>query len=270
MSRRRKEEAARLRDARRESLAVLLARMQRGVLSPAEAGLLRVHVEAEMESARQAHATAAGAQTAAKQMRDRLDAADAAIVEAEHDRDQAAKHLAGYVAVFGPNAVDDFHVMQHRAKQAEELSRAAHQCSNAAEAERARQYERAEQAIRRAGEEYDRRQAAEQAAAVEADRLTEHLAAARRRGDAWKRRALAAEHRADRYRTAWFAARRDRKADRAAMAAELPFVQAGQRILAAAQPTAAEAIDRPRRWGLAGARTVDLLAECLPPKPASA
>ncbi|MGW4727647.1 hypothetical protein ACWEQC_00335 [Streptomyces shenzhenensis] len=47
-------------------------------------------------------------------------------------------------------------------------------------------------------------------------------------------RILDAEHRATRYRTAWLAARRDRKADRAAMAAELPDVQAGKRALALA------------------------------------
>ncbi|WIC89765.1 hypothetical protein SEA_SOJO_47 [Streptomyces phage SoJo] len=47
-------------------------------------------------------------------------------------------------------------------------------------------------------------------------------------------RILDAEHRATRYRTAWLAARRDRKADRAAMAAELPAVQAGYRALAVA------------------------------------
>jgi hypothetical protein len=47
-------------------------------------------------------------------------------------------------------------------------------------------------------------------------------------------RALAAEHRADRYRTAWFACRRDRRADRAAMAAELPLAQAVERVRALA------------------------------------
>lgn len=60
-----------------------------------------------------------------------------------------------------------------------------------------------------------------------------------------------AEHRATRYRTAWLAARRDRKADRAAMAEELPYVTAGKR-LAAGQPTAAEAAERLARWASAG------------------
>ncbi|MFH8530480.1 hypothetical protein ACH4GE_18920 [Streptomyces tendae] len=43
----------------------------------------------------------------------------------------------------------------------------------------------------------------------------------------------AARNKADRYRLAWLACRRDRKADRAAMAAEQPFVEAGQKALAA-------------------------------------
>ncbi|GAA5056360.1 coiled-coil domain-containing protein [Streptomyces similanensis] len=45
----------------------------------------------------------------------------------------------------------------------------------------------------------------------------------------------AAEQRAGRYRLAWLACRRDRKADRAAMAAELPIVQAAHRALATAE-----------------------------------
>ncbi|MGW2130438.1 hypothetical protein [Streptomyces coelicoflavus] len=41
-----------------------------------------------------------------------------------------------------------------------------------------------------------------------------------------------ARHKADRYRLAWLACRRDRKADRAAMADELPVVNAGYKALA--------------------------------------
>jgi hypothetical protein len=58
---------------------------------------------------------------------------------------------------------------------------------------------------------------------TEADRRTEKA----------EQRATEAEHKANRYRTVWLAARRDRRADRAAMAAELPFVQAGREALAA-------------------------------------
>ncbi|GHC44374.1 MULTISPECIES: hypothetical protein [Streptomyces rochei group] len=43
-----------------------------------------------------------------------------------------------------------------------------------------------------------------------------------------------ARHQAERYRTAWMACRRDRKADRAAMAADLPAVQAVDRVRALA------------------------------------
>jgi hypothetical protein len=68
------------------------------------------------------------------------------------------------------------------------------------------------------------------------DRAEEQLAAAHRRGDGWRNHALEADHRADRYRTAWFAARRDRKADRAAMAAELPLVEAARSLLTSRAP----------------------------------
>lgn len=50
------------------------------------------------------------------------------------------------------------------------------------------------------------------------------------RGDGWRQHAIAADHKADRYRTAWLAARRDRKADRAAMADELPLAQTVSRV----------------------------------------
>ncbi|MFJ3867890.1 hypothetical protein [Streptomyces nigra] len=52
--------------------------------------------------------------------------------------------------------------------------------------------------------------------------------------DRMRTRAEQAEHRATRYRLAWLAARRDRKADRAAMAAEAPLVEFGRNALAAA------------------------------------
>jgi hypothetical protein len=44
--------------ARREQLLVLLSRMQRGVLLPAERGLLRAAVETELAAAEDAHAEA--------------------------------------------------------------------------------------------------------------------------------------------------------------------------------------------------------------------
>ncbi|MCX5266068.1 hypothetical protein [Streptomyces sp. NBC_00199] len=62
----------------------------------------------------------------------------------------------------------------------------------------------------------------------------------------------AAEQGAKRYRTAWFAARRDRRADRAAMARELPIVQAAQQALGLDALTATEAADRLAQWGATG------------------
>ncbi|MFJ8900014.1 hypothetical protein [Streptomyces sp. NPDC102370] len=84
--------------------------------------------------------------------------------------------------------------------------------------------------------------------------------------DAARDRADEAEHRAGRYRLAWLAARRDRKADRAAMAAERPYVEAGQRALAGL--TAAEAADNMRQWAAAGmsaAQPVTLATPCANP-----
>jgi hypothetical protein len=76
---------------------------------------------------------------------------------------------------------------------------------------------------------------AEQAKALDAERCRaeqaeEQLAAAQRRGNGWRANALEVDHKAHRYRLAWLAARRDRKADRAAMAAEAPLVEAVERI----------------------------------------
>ncbi|MFF0894722.1 hypothetical protein [Streptomyces sp. NPDC003278] len=116
---------------------------------------------------------------------------------------------------------------------------------------------------------------------------------------AHRQRAEDAEHRAARYRLAWMACRRDRKADRAAMAAELPAVEAVEHVRAQVedwlqQPpaftyesrrhaaavatvariirdllpprpdaglSAAEAADRMRQWAAAGIPAADLLAD---------
>jgi chromosome segregation ATPase len=260
-----------------------------------------------------------------------------------HERaEQAEERLAAYVDIFGPDAVDDFHAMQHRAVTAEaELTRSENardalrgrikraeerlaELTPKAEADRASlerlaatlgrlrvlarrmragspqgaaavYADRIEQALDNNPDALTDQQAAahstfaEVAFAEAADhaeaRLSEQgrehaivLATERRRGDGWKRHALAAdaradryrdawhnarrrahehyteqqrvrgwtahwadryrdaEHRAGRYRTAWFAARRDRKADRAAMAAELPDVIAGQQAREQPEP----------------------------------
>jgi chromosome segregation ATPase len=159
--------------------------------------------------------------------------------------EQAEEHLAAYVDIFGPDAPDDFHTMQHRAKQAEAtLDRvralARRMRAGSPQGAAAIYADRIEQTLGSLGGELTASQAAVHAAFAEAADSTEarlaeqqraheiELATVRRRGDGWKRHALDADHRADRYRTAWFAARRDRRADRAAMAAELPLVEAGR------------------------------------------
>lgn len=86
-----------------------------------------------------------------------------------------------------------------------------------------------------------------------AEQQREHdiaLATERRRTRAAAEEASEQRHRATRYRTAWTAARRDRTADRAAMAAELPLVQAAHRALAGL--TVAEAADHLRQSAAAG------------------
>ncbi|MGC0427630.1 hypothetical protein RKD32_003985 [Streptomyces sp. SAI-195] len=81
------------------------------------------------------------------------------------------------------------------------------------------------------------------------DRARRHAAEEKRvRGwlEHWADRARAAEPRAARYRLAWLACRRDRKADRAAMAAELPIVQAFRREFQARTKAADEFADTAR------------------------
>ncbi|MET9468505.1 hypothetical protein ABZY44_27700 [Streptomyces sp. NPDC006544] len=83
------------RDARRQSLDVLLDRAQRGVpLSAAEAALLRAHVTAELTEADELRRTVAGQQSAMQRAHDRTRAAEAAIVEAEQRADTAEHTLA--------------------------------------------------------------------------------------------------------------------------------------------------------------------------------
>ncbi|MEU7340563.1 hypothetical protein [Streptomyces sp. NPDC007074] len=240
------------RDARRESLLVLLSRTRPGVaLTPSEAALMFAHVEVELAEADDLRRTVAGQQNAIQAAHDRTAAAEAAIVEAEQRAEQAEEHLAAYVDIFGPDAPNDFHLMQHRAKQAEatlERVRAlAHRMRAGSPQGAAAIYaDRIEQTLANDPDALTPEQTAVHAAFAEAadstkarlaEQAREHaiaLAISRRNVVEAAREARAQRHRADRYRTAWFAARRDRKADRAAMAAELPLVQAGQQALALA------------------------------------
>ncbi|MCX4987142.1 hypothetical protein [Streptomyces sp. NBC_00572] len=78
--------------ARRIKFEILLDRADR--LSPTEADALREYALAEAATADQLRATARGQDRAMQQMRDRLAAADAAIVEAEEDRARVEEQLA--------------------------------------------------------------------------------------------------------------------------------------------------------------------------------
>ncbi|WP_329622941.1 hypothetical protein OG357_23030 [Streptomyces sp. NBC_01255] len=71
----------------RETLLVLLNRVDR--LSPTEAALLREYVHAELAEADQLTRARRGLDRARDRMQRRVDAAEAAMVEAEQDRDQA-------------------------------------------------------------------------------------------------------------------------------------------------------------------------------------
>ncbi|MFE5395783.1 hypothetical protein ACFQ9U_14590 [Streptomyces sp. NPDC056568] len=86
---------------RRSVVDVLLARAQRGVLSTAEGALLGEHAREEQRVADENRRAMAGTTQALERARAQLAAAEAAIVEAERDRDQAeerateAKRVAG-------------------------------------------------------------------------------------------------------------------------------------------------------------------------------
>ncbi|WP_405195159.1 hypothetical protein [Streptomyces anulatus] len=102
--RRARHRAAAERTARRDSLLVLLSRIQRTVpVTPVEAALLRAHVDAELADADTARA-ALGHQEA--QHRQQLAAAHAAIREAEQDAADLAEQLLAYRAVEAQRQAD--------------------------------------------------------------------------------------------------------------------------------------------------------------------
>ncbi|MEW2610907.1 hypothetical protein AB0937_11955 [Streptomyces sp. NPDC047880] len=217
---------------RRAVVDVLLARAQRGVLSAAEGALLAEHVREEQRLADENRRAMAGTTQALERHRE---AADAAIVEAEERATAAEQQLARVEATLAEvrrrhrgacDRVDQLLAVLARVRNAQSLGDALAAVaehdgmSPAAARIHARILDRADSTDARLAEQQREHDIA--------------LATERRRGDGWQRHALAADHKADRYRTAWTAARRDRRADRAAMAAELPAVQAGQRALAIA------------------------------------
>ncbi|WP_406014343.1 hypothetical protein OG520_22230 [Streptomyces sp. NBC_00984] len=78
------------REARRDVLAHLLSRVDRGVITDAERPLLRAHVEAELRDSDDLRRTVGGQQTAIQRQAAQLAAAHDAIREAEQ---QAADYL---------------------------------------------------------------------------------------------------------------------------------------------------------------------------------
>lgn len=131
----RRAEHEQMRIARRDTLLILLSRAQRGItLSAAEAGILRAHVEAEIREGDDARTGERGQQRAMEQQRQRVEAAEAAIVELE---DAADRHKAEYLSACGTIAamheaatgrtgegpvrgvVEDVEDVRRRAEQAE-------------------------------------------------------------------------------------------------------------------------------------------------------
>ncbi|MGC0205243.1 hypothetical protein [Streptomyces levis] len=258
-----KPTAQRRRD-RRALLDNLLARMLRGQLTTAEAALLAESVREEQRAYDQTRRSLGETTTALTRHRE---AADAAIREMEQRALDAEEQLTAYRSVLGPRPLDTIRAAeqradqaeavaaeveqgdaaavhlansaaatwQQRAEQAEDLLRVAHQSSNEAERQRA-DAERRLTAQQQRHE--DRRRAL--AAALDVDpatlwpqlvdiaRTAAHLG---QRAEQTLAEAAAHRHQAVRYRLAWIAARRDRKADRAAMAAELPLAAAGREAL---------------------------------------
>ncbi|MEV0438981.1 hypothetical protein AB0I84_47220 [Streptomyces spectabilis] len=82
------------RTARRAHLLVLLARADRGVLTPEDSVALRAAVETEVAEGDTFRRSAGGQQVAAQRLHHTLAAADACLVETETDRDRYAARLA--------------------------------------------------------------------------------------------------------------------------------------------------------------------------------
>ncbi|MGW5673957.1 hypothetical protein ACWEV4_02500 [Streptomyces sp. NPDC003860] len=249
---------------RRIVVDVLLARAQRGVLAPAEAALLATHVREEQRAADATRRALAGTTQTLERHRD---AADAAIVEAEEraadaerrhveavaeqqqtasERDRLARDVAAMHDGINQTAREAFaQRRQHRQALAEQHARTEQALAALA---RVRQAQSLGDALAAVAEHNGLSPEAarthgrilDQADTIEArlaEQQREHdiaLAAARRQTVEVSQEARAQQRAARRYRTAWLAARRDRRADRAAMAAELPLVQAVERVRALA------------------------------------
>ncbi|MGC9536590.1 hypothetical protein [Streptomyces sp. UG1] len=217
---------------RRAVVDVLLARATRGVLTPAEGALLAEHAQEEQRLADENRRAMAGTTQALAKHRE---AADAAIVEAEQRATAAEKQLAPVEATLAEvrrrhrgacERVDQVLAVLARVRNAQSLGDALAAVaehdglSPVAARVHARILDRADSTEARLAEQ----------------QRDHDIALARERCHTVTavEEASAQRHRADRYRTAWFAARRDRRADRAAMAAELPLAQAVERVRALA------------------------------------
>ncbi|MGW2292792.1 hypothetical protein [Streptomyces phaeochromogenes] len=246
---------------RRAVVDVLLARLRRGVLSPAEGALLAEHVREGQRLADENRRAMAGTTRALDRHRE---AAADAIVEAEAALAEERAKFASLTEAHAAALIRAEAATQQLAPVEATLAEMRRRHRGASE--RVAQLLAALARVRNAQSLGDALAAVAEhdglsptAARIHARildrsdsteaRLAEQqrdhdiaLAIERRRGDGWKRHALTADHRADRYRTAWLACRRDRRADRAAMAAELPDVLAGQQARATAP-----AAHRPRR-----------------------
>ncbi|MFG2650943.1 hypothetical protein [Streptomyces sp. NPDC048436] len=220
------------RTDRRAVVDVLLSRARRGVLCPAEAALLSEHVREEQRLADESRRAMAGTTQTLERHRE---AADAAIVEAEQRAEAAEKQLAPVEAAVAEVRrlyrvagidLDQVRAVLARVRNAETLG---HVLAAVAEHDglsptlahiHARILDRADSTDARLAEQHRGHDIA--------------LATERRRTEGWKEHAREAERQAGRYRIAWVAARRDRYADRVAMAAELPLAQAVDRVRALA------------------------------------
>ncbi|WP_432155542.1 hypothetical protein [Streptomyces sp. bgisy153] len=210
---------------------VLLARLDRGALSPAEAALLGEHVREYRRLAEENRRAMVGTTRALAKHRE---AADAAIVEAEQRAKQAEQQLAPVEATLAEvrrrhrgacERVDQLLAVLARVRNAQSLGDvlaavAEHDgLSPMAARVHARILDRADSTEARLAEQQREHDVA---LAIERRRVVEASGEAR-----------AQRRRAERYRLAWLAARRDRKADRAAMRADLATMQAAEQQLAA-------------------------------------
>lgn len=265
------------RHDRRAVLDVLLGRAQRGVLTPAEGALLAEHVREEQRVADENRRAMAGTTQALERHRE---AADAAIREAEAERDRLARVVQDMHDGINRTAHEAF-AERKRHREAEQALRDQYE-QQLADARAAVDRVRTLAADARArgllihpaaveaALDVDQAHAADAAirahflAAADstearlAEQQREHdvaLATSRRNAVEAAREAREQRHRAERYRLAWLAARRDRKADRAAMRADLATIQAAEQRLAAVEQALATAREeRDRALDLAAAR----------------